>query len=75
MEKALANDSGINLDMMVDRYKFFRWTPRTAWLSFAYVVAFPAFIGYLAFVTDVRGRWPNYMMTLEHARLLTVTDR
>lgn len=39
--------------MIVNRHKYFRWTKRTALLSFAYVVAFPAFVGYWAFVTDV----------------------
>lgn len=41
-------------DMFVNRHQYFRWTPRTAYLTFAYVVAFPAFIGYLAYTTDVR---------------------
>lgn len=39
--------------MMVDRYKYFRWTGRTAWITFAYVVAFPTLIGYYAYTTDV----------------------
>ena len=39
--------------MAVERYRYFRWTPRTAWLSFAYVIAFPTFIGYFAYTTDV----------------------
>ena len=39
--------------MMVDRYKYFRWTGRTAWITFAYVVAFPTLIGYFAYTTDV----------------------
>lgn len=43
----------IQADMIVNRHKYFRWTKRTAFLSFAYVVAFPAFVGYWAFVTDV----------------------
>ena len=41
-------------DMMVNRHKYFRWTGRTARITFAYMVAFPAFIGYLAYTTDVR---------------------
>jgi len=41
--------------MAANRYKYFRWTSRTARISFAYVVAFPAFIGYWAYVTD--GKW------------------
>jgi len=40
--------------MMVNRHKYFRWTGRTARITFAYMVAFPAFIGYLAYTTDVR---------------------
>jgi len=39
--------------MMVDRYKYFRWTPRTAWLTIAYVVAFPTFMGYFSYKYDV----------------------
>jgi hypothetical protein len=39
--------------MMVNRHKYFRWTGRTARITFAYMVAFPAFIGYLAYTTDV----------------------
>ena len=40
--------------MFVNRHKYFRWTSRTARITFAYVVAFPALIGYLAYTTDVR---------------------
>lgn len=39
--------------MIINRHKYFRWTKRTAFLSFAYVIAVPAFVGYWAFVTDV----------------------
>lgn len=39
--------------MSTNRYKYFRWTPRTARITFAYVVAFPAFLGYWAYKTDV----------------------
>jgi len=42
-------------NMWTNRHKYFRWTPRTARITFAYVVAFPAFIGYLAYTTD--GKW------------------
>ncbi|EKD13088.1 uncharacterized protein L3040_007171 [Drepanopeziza brunnea f. sp. 'multigermtubi'] len=42
-------------NMWINRYKYFRWTGRTAGITFAYVAAFPAFIGYLAFTTD--GKW------------------
>ena len=39
--------------MWINRHKYFRWTGRTARITFAYVVAFPALIGYLAYTTDV----------------------
>ncbi|KAI9811677.1 MAG: hypothetical protein M1832_000711 [Thelocarpon impressellum] len=42
-------------NMYVNRHKYFRWTPRTAWLTFSYVAAFPAFVGYFAYTTD--GKW------------------
>jgi len=40
-------------DMSANRWKYFRWTPRTAWISIAYMVAVPAVFGYIGFVTDV----------------------
>jgi len=40
-------------DMITNRHKYFRWTKRTALLTFAYAVAFPAFVGYIAYTTDV----------------------
>ena len=53
--------------MFVNRHKYFRWTGRTARITFAYVVMFPAFIGYWAYTTDVR------RSTLEQrAALLTI---
>ncbi|KAG9247638.1 hypothetical protein BJ878DRAFT_539136 [Calycina marina] len=42
-------------NMHMNRHKYFRWTGRTARITFAYVVAFPALIGYLAYTTD--GKW------------------
>ncbi|KAI9838049.1 MAG: hypothetical protein M1819_006203 [Sarea resinae] len=42
-------------NMWVNRHKYFRWTPRTAWLTFAYVVAVPSVLGYFAYTTD--GKW------------------
>ena len=44
----------IDLDMSANRWKYFRWTPRTAWISFVYIVAVPSVIGYVGYVTDVR---------------------
>lgn len=39
--------------MNVKRHEYFRWTPRTAWLTFTYVVAIPSSLLYLAYRTDV----------------------
>lgn len=46
-------------DMYVKRHEFFRWTPRTAWLSFAYVIAVPSAFLYMAFKTEVSTRAPR----------------
>jgi hypothetical protein len=46
-------DTNAATAMHANRHKYFRWTPRTAGITFAYVVAFPAFVGYLAYTTDV----------------------
>ena len=43
----------VYLGMYVNRHKYFRWTRRTTWLTFAYVVAVPAVFGYMAYTTDV----------------------
>lgn len=50
--------------MMVNRHKFFRWTGRTAGLTFAYAIAFPAFVGYWAYTTEVSWYGNNYRMHL-----------
>ncbi|KAL5333279.1 hypothetical protein BJX70DRAFT_392327 [Aspergillus crustosus] len=39
-------------EVTVNRYKYFRWTPRTAWHSLLYVVLIPASLGYVAYKTD-----------------------
>lgn len=39
--------------MITNRHKYFRWTKRTVFISFAYVIAVPAVVGYFGFVTDV----------------------
>lgn len=39
--------------MNVNRHKYFRWTPRTAWITFAYVVVVPAMLGTAGYMTDV----------------------
>ena len=36
-----------------NRYKYFRWTPRTAWITFVYVGLIPGIIGYVGYKTDV----------------------
>lgn len=36
-----------------NRYKYFRWTPRTAGITFAYMVVVPGILGYIAYKTDV----------------------
>ncbi|KAI9777223.1 MAG: hypothetical protein M1816_004822 [Peltula sp. TS41687] len=39
----------------MNRAKYFRWTPRTTWLTFVYVIAVPSVFGYMGYVTD--GKW------------------
>lgn len=39
-------------NMSSNRWKYFRWTPRTAWISFVYMVAVPSVVGYVGYVTD-----------------------
>jgi hypothetical protein len=41
--------------MTTNRHKYFRWTRRTAWLSFAYVMLVPAMLGTAGYMTDVSG--------------------
>ncbi|KAH8595566.1 NADH:ubiquinone oxidoreductase 6.6kD subunit [Bisporella sp. PMI_857] len=36
----------------VNRHKYFRWTGRTARITFAYMVAFPALITYISYTQD-----------------------
>ncbi|KAL9067019.1 MAG: hypothetical protein Q9161_007192 [Pseudevernia consocians] len=40
-------------NMSANRWRYFRWTPRTAWITFVYVVAVPSVVGYVGFVTEV----------------------
>ncbi|SMQ47531.1 unnamed protein product [Zymoseptoria tritici ST99CH_1A5] len=42
-------------NMFVGRHQFFRWTPRTTWLTFTYVIAVPAAFLYMGFKTE--GKW------------------
>jgi len=39
--------------MYVKRHEYFRWTPRTAWLTFAYVIAVPSVFMVMAYRTEV----------------------
>mgnify|MGYP004729972587 CR=1 FL=1 len=39
--------------MMKTRHHYFRWTPRTAKITFVYVAVIPAIMGYIAYKTDV----------------------
>ncbi|GAB7366485.1 hypothetical protein MBLNU230_g8278t1 [Neophaeotheca triangularis] len=42
-------------NMYVKRHEYFRWTPRTAWITVAYVIAAPGALLYAAFGTE--GKW------------------
>lgn len=39
--------------MQRTRHQYFRWTPRTARITFMYVCVVPAIMGYIAYKTDV----------------------
>ena len=39
--------------MYVKRHEYFKWTPRTAWITFTYVMAIPGVALYYAWTTDV----------------------
>ncbi|KAK0646491.1 hypothetical protein B0T16DRAFT_458407 [Cercophora newfieldiana] len=41
--------------MQTNRHKYFRWTPRTAWVTFVYVAVVPGIFTYMAYKTD--GLW------------------
>ncbi|KAJ4309267.1 hypothetical protein N0V84_011608, partial [Fusarium piperis] len=43
--------------MMKTRHHYFRWTPRTAKITFIYVAVIPAIMGYIAYKTDLKGLW------------------
>ncbi|KAL0931945.1 nadh:ubiquinone oxidoreductase subunit [Colletotrichum truncatum] len=38
--------------MQSNRHIFFRWTPRTARISFIYIAVVPAIIGYIGYKSD-----------------------
>ncbi|CAL5867075.1 uncharacterized protein PFLUO_LOCUS1287 [Penicillium psychrofluorescens] len=39
-------------ELNANRYKYFRWSPRHAWLSFVYMALIPGTLGYLAYKTE-----------------------
>ncbi|KAI1809967.1 hypothetical protein GGS20DRAFT_569441 [Poronia punctata] len=41
--------------MTTNRHKYFRWTPRTAGLTFMYAIVVPSIVGVIAYQTDVSG--------------------
>ena len=43
-------------DMYVKRHEYFKWTPRTAWLSVVYILAVPAGFLYMGWKTDVSSK-------------------
>ena len=40
-------------EMQIERFKFFRWTPRTTFISLLFVGVIPGIFGYMGYVTDV----------------------
>ncbi|KAF2965991.1 hypothetical protein GQX73_g7579 [Xylaria multiplex] len=38
--------------MTTNRHKYFRWTPRSAGLTFVYAIAVPFVVGVIAYQTD-----------------------
>ncbi|GAB1320470.1 hypothetical protein MFIFM68171_10680 [Madurella fahalii] len=42
-------------NMISNRYRYFRWTKRTAGVTFMYVAVIPSIIAYLGYKTD--GLW------------------
>lgn len=36
-----------------NRWKYFKWTPRNAWLTFVYVALIPGTLAYIGYKTDV----------------------
>ncbi|CEO59552.1 NADH:ubiquinone oxidoreductase 6.6kD subunit [Penicillium brasilianum] len=39
-------------ELNANRYKYFRWTPRHAWLSFVYMLAIPGALTWVAYKTE-----------------------
>ncbi|ODH45575.1 hypothetical protein GX48_08345 [Paracoccidioides brasiliensis] len=43
----------LHRELNVNRYKYFRWTPRTASISFCYMALVPGILAYIGCKTDV----------------------
>ncbi len=56
--------------MYVKRHEFFRWTPRTAWLTVTYVLAVPAAFLYMGWHTDVSDQIQSWSRRLAGAMLI-----
>lgn len=52
-EKRSIADTSAHLDMQSNRHVYFRWTPRTARVTFMYVAVVPVLLGIVAYKTDV----------------------
>jgi len=52
--KSLVLDPAIQkyYELSTNRYKYFRWTPRTAWVTFVYIALVPSIIGYIGYKYD-----------------------
>ncbi|KAJ9193854.1 hypothetical protein DTO166G4_115 [Paecilomyces variotii] len=52
--KSLVLDPAIQkyYELNQTRFRYFRWTPRTAWLTLVYVGIIPAALTYVAYKTD-----------------------
>ncbi|KAF7503762.1 hypothetical protein GJ744_003304 [Endocarpon pusillum] len=42
-------------DLNKNRWRYFRWSPRTAWIGFVYAALIPTGLGYVFWRTD--GKW------------------
>ncbi|KUI64056.1 hypothetical protein VM1G_10867 [Cytospora mali] len=52
MDPAIVRLNMCRADVSSNRYKYFRWTPRTALISFNYVILVPSILGYFAYATE-----------------------
>ena len=56
--------------MSANRWKYFRWTPRTAWITFVYVAVVPSIVGYIGWRSEVSG-FVNHKVALpNHAEAI-----